>query len=171
MQGGEERGKRFLYERIWRASSFVPERTACTCPILVLYSLSSCISISSHREIFSRANDLVLHFFFFLSHTPVLHSFLSPFAKNTSSASGTTFNRGPNCVAHKSARANQQSAVAKCGRVHSLYREKTEKTESGRLEFLAFCVARMDAHYANTSLDRNVTFCGILNLHCIIQTF
>lgn len=93
--------KRFLYERIWRASSFVLERTACTCPILVLYSLSPSISISSHREIFSRANDLVLYFFFlfFSPHTPVLHSFLSPFAKNTSIASGTTFNRGPNCVA------------------------------------------------------------------------
>lgn len=57
--------KRFLYERIWRASSFVLERTACTCPILVLYSLSRCISISSHREIFSRANDLILYFFSF----------------------------------------------------------------------------------------------------------
>lgn len=124
------------------------------------YTCYHLVSRLAHTEKFSLARTTsCLHFsLFFAPHIPVLHSFLSLFAKNTLRASGTTFNRGPNCIAHKSAplRANRRSVVAKCGRVRSFCHGKIEeKTERAVDSSDLWLLHGEWMHYANAPLGRS----------------
>lgn len=115
--------------------------------------------LAPHREIFSRANDLVLHslVFFILPPSPAPFFYAaytcSPFsffcrhsAKNASSASQTTFNRGPNCVARKSARTRRESsAVSRSAFSFVTWKQRKEKRERSTRVNLWLFARRTDA--------------------------
>lgn len=152
-EGGKVRtGKRFLYDRIWRTSYFVPERTTCTRPIFVIILY---LDYPTPRNFLSRTSlffPLYSTFFLFFPSfsTRVLSlslssslSFSATTLENASSASGTTFNHGPNCVARKSAplRTNRADTFAS---TFSLSRENRGLRLSTRVSlFLCLFLPRL----------------------------
>jgi len=109
-KGKEETRKKVLVQANLEGVFFRPWKDR-------MYSSDTCYRpvsrLSPHREIFSHASEFVLSFFLPQRVYPFPIPFFSSWPlKNTLSASGTTFNRGSNCIARKSAplRANRQSA-------------------------------------------------------------
>lgn len=118
---GRRCGKRFLYERIWRTSYFVFEKTACIRSIFVIVLYLDYLAL-----FFLTQTSLCLLFpvspFLFPLHTlfSVLfcHHTLEKLVKHLRD----DFQSRPNCVARKSAPLARELAkcIRECRRVHSL---------------------------------------------------
>jgi len=106
-------------------------------PYALLYLLSPCISISPHREIFSRANDLVLHFFLFLflhCIQVVFHSFFVHSRKTRRTPRGRLSIAALIASHAKAHRYTRIGAVAKNACIFFVPQKNRENRESGQLE-------------------------------------